>query len=93
MRAKHVEGKNVADIMLYTLSTCIWCKKTKQLLKELGVEYSYIDVDVLTTEEKRNVSEVIEKWNAAVSFPTLVLNNKEVILGFQPEEIKEKLHR
>ncbi len=93
MQVKHVEGKNVADIMLYTLSTCIWCKKTKQLLKELGVEYSYIDVDVLTTEEKRNVSEVIEKWNAAVSFPTLVLNNKEVILGFQPEEIKEKLHR
>lgn len=93
MQVKHVEGKNVADIMLYTLSTCIWCKKTKQLLKELGVEYSYIDVDVLTTEEKRNVSEEIEKWNAAVSFPTLVLNNKEVILGFQPEEIKEKLHR
>ncbi|MCX5776908.1 MAG: glutaredoxin family protein [Candidatus Firestonebacteria bacterium] len=93
MQVKHVEGKNVADIMLYTLSTCIWCKKTKQLLKELGVEYSYIDVDVLAPEEKRNVSEVIEKWNAAVSFPTLVLNNKEVILGFQPEEIKEKLHR
>ena len=43
----------------------------------------YVLSDFPITEEKRNVSEEIEKWNAAVSFPTLVLNNKEVILGFE----------
>ncbi|OGF49677.1 MAG: NrdH-redoxin [Candidatus Firestonebacteria bacterium RIFOXYA2_FULL_40_8] len=91
MQAKHVKGKKAADIMLYTLSTCIWCKKTKEFLKELGVEYFYIDVDTVSGEEKEKVSEEIEKWNPAVSFPTIVIDNKESVLGFQPDEIKEKL--
>ncbi|OGF44247.1 MAG: NrdH-redoxin [Candidatus Firestonebacteria bacterium RIFOXYC2_FULL_39_67] len=91
MKATHIKGKKVADIMLYTLSTCIWCKKVKALLTELGVEYFYIDVDTITREEKEQVSKEIEKWNPAVSFPTIVINNKEYILGYQPEEIKEKL--
>jgi len=90
---KTVKGEKGAEIMLYTLSTCIWCKKTKQLLKDLGVEYNYIDVDTLTEEKKEAVTNEIEKWNPAVSFPTLVLNNKEAILGYQPEETKAKLEK
>jgi len=91
MQVNHVKGKKAAEIMLYTLSTCIWCKKTKALLKELGVEYFYIDVDTVPEEDKVKVSEEIEKWNEAVSFPTIVFNNKEAVLGYNPEEIKEKL--
>ncbi len=91
MQINNVKGVKRADILLYTLSTCIWCKKTKQLLKDLGVEYNYIDVDTVTAQEKEKLSVEIEKWNAAVSFPTMVINNKEAILGYQPEDIKEKL--
>ena len=37
MNATHVDGKEASKVMLYTLSTCVWCKKTKARLKELGV--------------------------------------------------------
>jgi len=36
MRATRVAGKNKGQILLYALSTCVWCKKTKQLLDQLG---------------------------------------------------------
>jgi len=43
MDVNHVQGKNVGHIMLYALSTCPWCRKTKQLLSDLGVDYYYVD--------------------------------------------------
>jgi len=91
MQVNHIKGKKSGEIMLYALSTCIWCKKTKEFLNELGVEYFYIDVDKATAEEKEKLSQEIERWNPSVSFPTFVLNNKEAVLGYQPEEIKSKL--
>ena len=38
--------------MLYALSTCVWCRRTKQLLDQLGVEYDYVDVDLLEGGDK-----------------------------------------
>ena len=43
-----VEGKNKKHrVMLYALSTCIWCKKTKKLLDNLDVCYDFVFVDLL----------------------------------------------
>ncbi len=89
---KRISGKNMGKIMLYALSTCVWCRKTKNLLDELGVEYSYIDVDLLEGEEKEKVKKEIEKWNPACSFPTMVINDERCIVGFKEKEIKELLH-
>ena len=91
MEIKHVDGKKRGDVILYALSTCVWCKKTKKLLSELGVEYSYIDVDLLSTEEKKKVEEEVRKWNPAYSFPTTVINNERCILGFRKHDIIEAL--
>jgi len=90
MDMKHVKGKNKGNIMMYALSTCGWCKKTKRLLNEMGVEYDYTDVDLLEGEEKTRVMEELERWNPRRSFPTLVINN-ECIVGYQEEKIKEAI--
>ncbi len=87
----HVDGKKKGDIMLYTLSTCGWCKKTKALLKELGVEYHYVDVDLLKHEEQHTVVEEIMKFNPDSNFPTMVINGKKCIIGFKEDEIREAL--
>ena len=87
----HVPGKEQAKIILYTLSTCIWCKKTKQLLNKLGVAYSYIDVDLLDGEEKARVVKEQERWNPQCSYPTLVINNSRCIVGYKEDEIREAL--
>jgi glutaredoxin len=91
MKINHVSGINKGDIILYALSTCIWCKKTKNLLDKLKVEYSFLYVDQLGEKEKEAVTIEIEKWNPRRSFPTLILNNKKSIVGFKEEEIREAL--
>jgi len=37
MGLKHVGGKNASHVVIYALSTCPWCKKTKKLLDDLGL--------------------------------------------------------
>jgi glutaredoxin-like protein NrdH len=91
MALAHVSGKNMGDIKLYALSTCPWCKKTKKLLDDMGVEYSFVDVDLLIGDEKSDIVNIIKKWNPGLSFPTLVINNNKIIIGFKEPEIKEAL--
>ena len=91
IKTEHVKGKNKGKIMLYALSTCIWCKMTKELLDKLGVEYSFIFVDLLTEKDKDEATDRIKKWNPACSFPTMVINDKKCIVGFKEKEIKEAL--
>jgi len=91
MKIEHVDGKNAGKLMLYALSTCIWCRKTRQLLTDLGVEYDYLYVDLLQGQERDQTIALIEKWNPDGSFPTLVLNESKCIVGFKEKEIKEAL--
>ena len=93
MKISHIAGKNKGKIILYTLSTCIWCKKTKQLLNSLGVAYEYIDVDLLMGEEKEKIVKEQEKWNPLCSYPTLVINDSRCIVGFKEDEIREVLQK
>jgi glutaredoxin-like protein NrdH len=91
MTINHVAGKNKGKVMLYALSTCGWCKKTKALLNELTVEYDYIDVDLLKGAEQDAVVKEIMKYNPACNFPTLVINSSKCIIGFKEDDIREAL--
>jgi glutaredoxin len=91
MALNHVAGKKKAKIMLYALSTCGWCKKTKALLNELGVEYDYTDVDQLKGEEQKAAVKEIMKFNPETNFPTMVINSKKCIVGFKEDDIREAL--
>ncbi|MDD5338877.1 MAG: glutaredoxin family protein [Dehalococcoidales bacterium] len=91
MTINHVEGTQKGKVMLYALSTCGWCKKTKALLGELGVAYDYTDVDQLIGEEQDAVVEEIKKFNPACNFPTLVIDSSKCIIGFKEDEIREAL--
>lgn len=88
MEIKHVEGEDLGSIMLYALSTCPWCKKTKTLLKQLGVKYDYVDVDLLSEDEQSTVEEELSRWSDDLAFPTLIINNQIVIVGYQEQKIR-----
>jgi glutaredoxin len=90
MEIKHVAGKKRGHIMLYALSTCVWCKRTKRLLNELGVDYDYVDVDLVSPDEKENVMQTVRKWNSQGSYPTIVVDNEHSIKGYDPDRIKEE---
>lgn len=91
MTVEHVNGKKVGKVMLYALSTCGWCGKTKELLKELGIDFDFVYVDLLEDPERETVLNEIERWNPKGSFPTLVIRNEKSIVGFRDTEIREAL--
>jgi len=89
MVVEHVDGKKKGTVMLYALSTCQWCNKTKELLQELGVEFDYQYVDLIDGKEQDEALTALEKFNPKGSFPTLVIDNKRCIVGFREGEIRE----
>lgn len=89
MAVEHVPGKNVGRLILYALSTCPWCRKTRKLLDDLGVEYDIVDVDLLRNEEQDRVIKEVKQWNPSCSFPTLVINDNKCIIGFKENEIRD----
>ena len=91
MTAIRNPGKKAHNIMLYALSTCGWCHKTKKLLDDLGVEYDYEYVDQLEGDEKDEAVRKVTEWNPSCSFPTLVLDNDKCIVGYKEDEIREAL--
>lgn len=91
MEFKHMKGDDRLKIVMYALSTCIWCRKTKRLLNDLGVAYDYVDVDLLEDEEKETTKNDMKRWNPKGSFPTLVFNDETCVVGFDEERIREAL--
>ena len=89
MAVEHVDGKNKGKVILYALSTCGWCAKTKDLLRELGVAFNYTFVDLLDGREQDEAMDQVEKFNPSGSFPTLVIDDKKSIVGFKEKEIRE----
>ena len=88
MTFQHVEGQAQEKIVLYTLSTCMWCRMTKALLKEIGVAYSYVDVDTLADADKEQAKAEIRRWNPAGNYPTIVIDDREAISGYDEAELR-----
>jgi glutaredoxin len=90
-KGNHVSGIDRGKVMMYGLSTCVWCKKTKQLLTDLGVDFDYMYVDRLDGEEEDRVVQEIRRFNTSVSFPTTIINGEKAIVGFKEKEIRQAL--
>ena len=82
------ENAGKDKIFLFALSTCIWCRKVKGLLDELGADYEYVFVDKLEGDERQKAVDALIRLNPAKSFPTLVAG-KDCVVGFQEERVKE----
>ena len=91
MKLEHVDGKNTHKVMLYALSTCIWCRKTKDLLTKLGVAFDYAYIDLVPKDEQGAALDEVKKYNPGCNFPTVVIDDKKVIVGFKEKELQEAL--
>jgi len=90
-KMKHIKGDQKGKIVLYALSTCQWCRKTKDLLKNLNIDHYYVDVDMTEGEEREELLDELKKYNPDCSFPTIVIDDSDFIIGFDEDKIKEKL--
>jgi len=78
------------EIVLFGLSTCMWCRKTKKHLDEHKVAYSNIFVDLLSLDQKRKVREEVRKYNERMSYPTVKVRDK-VVVGYDKKKLNEVL--
>lgn len=88
---QYIDGMKKGNILVFALSNCAWCRKIKQLLNEIGVEYSYIDADSVKKEDRQKLMETLERWNPACIFPTVVINEHTCIMGVDEPGIREAL--
>ena len=79
-------------VVLFALSTCAWCKLTKQFLKDNEVEFSYLDIDLINEDEKEKIRQIIRNRGGPLSFPTTIIDDKILITGFRKDKIKEALN-
>ena len=88
---KEVDGKkDKQDVSIFTLSTCMWCKKCKAYLKDRDIKYKYIDVDSISSEEKSKILEYLrENYKPdRIAYPFLVCDDKFVV-GYDPNKYEE----
>lgn len=92
MELSKVSGNNSKHkVFMYALSTCAWCKMTKQFLKDNGIEYEYIDVDLCRDEDREKIREDIQNRGGSLSYPTVIIDDKILITGFRKDKLKEAL--
>ena len=92
MKPTKVQGKNNKHkVLIYALSTCAWCKMTKQFFRDQNVEFEYVDVDLTDDGDKENIKEEILKRGGSLSYPTIIIDDKVLITGFRKDKIKETL--
>lgn len=77
-------------IILYSLTTCVFCQAIKKMLDDLEISFQCIQADELPEEEKKKLIEELRKVNPKCSFPTVVAGD-EVIVGYKVQEIKEAI--
>jgi glutaredoxin len=90
-RIKVKGSKKDHEVLVYALSTCGWCKKTKQFLNDNGVEYEYVDFDLASPEERQPIIDELTSKNIPLAFPITIVNNKTMIRGYNPDKLREEL--
>jgi len=83
---------NTHEITVYALSTCGFCKRGLQFLRDHSIKFKYIFIDHLDMDTKEKLKSILsDTYRTRIAFPFLVLNGKEVIHGFDIEERENKL--
>ncbi|MHA1804321.1 MAG: glutaredoxin family protein [Promethearchaeota archaeon] len=89
--AINVEGEHdKREITIFTLSTCMWCKKCKRWLNERNIKYRYVDVDKIDHSDKRQIINYLgEKFQSRISYPFMICDDKELVVGYDPSRYEE----
>lgn len=84
-------SKDAHDVVLFALSTCPHCRHAREFLDGNDIAYRYVYLDRLDGAEQRSALSESEKYNPGRTFPTLVIDDGDVIVGFRESEYSDKL--
>lgn len=75
---------------MFTLSTCAHCRAAKRFMEDNAIAFEFIDVDLLTGEERKNTISELTGYNPARSFPTILIGDRALV-GFNEGKLREAL--
>ena len=78
------------EVFVYALSTCPWCRKTKQWFTDSRIPFESVDVDALPDDEADEAADKAYELSGGRRFPVVVING-EVIVGYSPDKFLEHL--
>ena len=78
----------MADVTVYALSTCPYCKRTIKFLQERGVDFEVIFLDELGDDEKKEVIKKVHEISGSYAVPLVVKGNRHV-LGYDEKALNE----
>ena len=91
METTRVEGaRKDCPVLLFALSTCGWCRRTREFLETNGVDYEYIYVDQLKGDARKEALDALRKWTPRQAFPTVIVG-EEVLVGLDEDKLREAL--
>ena len=75
----------MANIIIYTTPSCVYCKMAKEFFKENGVEYKEFNVAV----DDNSRDEMVQK-SGQLGVPVIEIDGK-VVVGFDKPRLSELL--
>jgi glutaredoxin len=77
-------------VSMYTLSTCPWCRKTKQFFRDRNIPFDFIDYDLASEDEQNKITYEMTKHTGPISFPFVKIGDT-VVVGYNPERYEQLL--
>jgi glutaredoxin-like protein NrdH len=77
-------------VFVYALSTCPWCRKTRQWFDDSKIPYEWVEVDQLPPDEQDQAADKAYELSGGRRFPVVVING-EVVVGYSPDKFLEHL--
>lgn len=77
-------------VVLYSLSTCPYCRMAKRFLDDCGIDFDVTEVDQLGDEAKSETVADVRRLSGGASFPVIVVGD-EVVVGFDKARLSKLL--
>ena len=84
-------ASNTHSVAFYGLSTCVHCKQCRDYLEKNNVSFEPHYVDLAEGQERKALVEAVRGYNPQISFPTVVIDDSTVIVGFRPDALAKAL--
>jgi glutaredoxin len=77
-------------VKLWALSTCPWCRKAKQWLTAKGVDFEFVDVDLLADDTYDATIAELKTLANSRAFPIVRIGD-QVFVGYAPAKWADAL--
>jgi glutaredoxin-like protein NrdH len=84
------ERSSPMQVKVFALSTCPYCRMTREYMDDNGVAFDVTEVDKLEGQERDDAIAEVKRLSGGTSFPVVVIDD-EVVVGFNKVRIKELL--